>query len=84
MASAPTPGSRSAASRDSVVPTLAALTWRKSTHSGGGNDCVEVAFLPGGVAVRDSKNPGADILRVSAPEWDALLTAARGGALDLP
>ena len=31
--------------------------WRKSSFSGeGGSNCVEVAFVPAGVAVRDSKN----------------------------
>jgi hypothetical protein len=32
--------------------------WRKSSHSGdNGGQCVELASLPGIVAVRDSKNP---------------------------
>jgi hypothetical protein len=30
--------------------------WRKSSFSGTTGDCVEVALLAGGVAVRDSKN----------------------------
>lgn len=60
------------------------LAWRKSSYSGGGNDCVEVAFLPGGTVVRDSKNPGGGMLRMTASEWDVLLTAARSGALDRP
>jgi hypothetical protein len=39
---------------------FATLVWRKGSRSGGsGSDCVEVAKLPGGgVAIRDSKNPG--------------------------
>ncbi len=49
------------------------LTWikaRKSTAQG--QDCVEVAKLPGGGrAVRDSKNPGGPVLTFSASEWDA-------------
>ncbi|MFF8373498.1 DUF397 domain-containing protein [Streptomyces lydicus] len=33
-------------------------TWRKSSYSSGGGNCVEVASLGAGtVAVRDSKNP---------------------------
>ncbi|GAA1220193.1 DUF397 domain-containing protein [Prauserella alba] len=59
-----------------------ALAWRKSSYSGGGNDCVEVAFTPGGTAVRDSKNPAGGMLRMTASEWDVLLTAARSGILD--
>ncbi|KID27985.1 DUF397 domain-containing protein [Prauserella rugosa] len=81
MASAPLTRSSSLGSA-SVEP--GALAWRKSTYSGGGNDCVEVAFVPGGAAVRDSKNPSGGMLRLSASEWDALLTAVRRGTLDLP
>ncbi|GAA2811983.1 DUF397 domain-containing protein [Crossiella cryophila] len=38
--------------------------WRKSSYSSGnGENCVEVAGFPDGVAVRDSKNPeGAGLL----------------------
>jgi hypothetical protein len=37
--------------------------WRKSSHStDNGGDCVELASLPGIVAVRDSKNPEAGAL----------------------
>jgi len=37
---------------------VAELIWRKSSHSGSGDQCVEVAALPGGgLAIRDSKNP---------------------------
>ena len=37
---------------------MSELVWRKSSYSGGGgNECVEVAFPPARVAVRDSKNP---------------------------
>jgi hypothetical protein len=33
------------------------LTWRKSSYSGAGPSCVEVALSPEAVAVRDSKDP---------------------------
>jgi hypothetical protein len=37
---------------------LSGARWRKSSHSGdNGGQCVELASLPGIVAVRDSKNP---------------------------
>ena len=35
---------------------LAHARWRKSSYSGGANDCVEVAELDEGAAVRDSKD----------------------------
>ena len=31
--------------------------WRKSSHSGANNDCIEVGGRPGAVAVRDTKDP---------------------------
>jgi hypothetical protein len=37
---------------------LSTANWRKSSFSAGGSDnCVEVAALPGAVAIRDSKDP---------------------------
>ncbi|WP_433229030.1 DUF397 domain-containing protein [Actinomadura formosensis] len=40
--------------------------WRKSSHSGGANDatCVELAKLPGGIGIRDSKDPDRGLLVV--------------------
>lgn len=49
--------------------------WRKSSYSGGGNDCVEVALLAERVGVRDSKNPDAGALSVSPSGWRGLLGA---------
>lgn len=56
--------------------------WRKSTHSGGGNQCVEVGLLPtGDVAVRDAKNRGAGMHRFGASAWNAFLTEIKDGEL---
>ncbi|WP_084550218.1 DUF397 domain-containing protein [Actinomadura rifamycini] len=39
------------------------INWRKSRQSGSqGDACVEVAALPDGVGVRDSKDPGGGYL----------------------
>ncbi|MFC5185217.1 DUF397 domain-containing protein [Actinomadura harenae] len=41
-------------------------SWRKSSHSGeDGDHCVELAWAPEGVAVRDSKAPKAGHLLMS-------------------
>ncbi|WP_447004973.1 Scr1 family TA system antitoxin-like transcriptional regulator [Saccharothrix isguenensis] len=52
-----------------------ALTWRKSSYSGGGQtDCVEVAHTEPGVAVRDSKNATGPTLAFPESTWRAFLT----------
>ncbi|CAM5431451.1 DUF397 domain-containing protein [Streptomyces coeruleorubidus] len=49
--------------------------WRKSSYSGNtGGECVEVADLGPGVAVRDSKKPEAGILTVSPEVYAAFMT----------
>nr|WP_236572210.1 DUF397 domain-containing protein [Nocardiopsis sp. FR4] len=53
-----------------------ALNFRKSSYTGVNNNCVEVADLPGGAAVRDSKNPAKGHLPFPAAEWEAFLSAA--------
>ncbi|MET7424340.1 DUF397 domain-containing protein [Dactylosporangium sp. NPDC005555] len=57
------------------------LVWRKSTESLSG-DCVEVAPLPDGVAVRDSKNPDGPVLEFTHSEWCAFLAGANKGEFD--
>lgn len=56
---------------------LSGAAWRKSSASGPENNCVEIADLPEGVAVRDSKEPAGHVLRFTAAEW----TAFRAGVL---
>jgi hypothetical protein len=55
------------------------LQWRKSTRSGA-NNCVEVAFLDGRVAVRDSKDQRGAMLTFTTAEWRAFLDRVRDGA----
>ncbi|GAA2920165.1 hypothetical protein GCM10020221_15500 [Streptomyces thioluteus] len=55
-------------------------TWRKSSYSLNG-DCVEVAsFLPGSVAVRDSKAPRQAELGFTPEAWAAFMTTVTPGA----
>ncbi|MBF4998549.1 DUF397 domain-containing protein [Nocardia sp. BSTN01] len=56
--------------------------WFKSSHSGGSQDCVEVAFLADGtVGVRDSKNPTGPALAFPPHAWDAFTASVAGGML---
>ncbi|GAA3229773.1 DUF397 domain-containing protein [Actinocorallia longicatena] len=55
------------------------LTWRKSTHSGSGDQCVEVAALPeGGRAIRDSKNPDGPMLMINRSEFTKFVQGLHG------
>lgn len=47
--------------------------WRKSSYSGNNGACVEVAFFPGAVAARDSKDPDGAVLRFAPRRWAAFL-----------
>ena len=57
-------------------------TWRKSSFSNGtGGECVEVADLPRGQAVRDSKHPEGPILVFSKGGWQAFVQGIQAGEL---
>ncbi|WP_068003587.1 DUF397 domain-containing protein [Nocardia pseudobrasiliensis] len=53
---------------------LSEADWFKSSHSGASQECVEIAFLPGGtVGVRDSKDPTGPALTFTAEDWDTFI-----------
>ncbi|WP_444962840.1 DUF397 domain-containing protein [Nocardiopsis sp. M1B1] len=52
------------------------LNFRKSSYSGHAQNCVEIADLPCGAAIRDSKHPDAGHLPFPATEWSGFLSAA--------
>lgn len=54
-------------------------SWRKSSRSGTGENCVEVARMPQGMAVRDSKDPDGPKLAFTGTEWRRFLDRVRAG-----
>ncbi|MBF6175694.1 DUF397 domain-containing protein [Nocardia blacklockiae] len=54
----------------------------KSTFSDGAGDCVEVAWLDGWIAVRDSKDLLSPMLWFTLSEWLAFLAGVRAGEFD--
>lgn len=65
-----------------TVSDLAGAVWRKSSRSGGGNDCVELVVAGSGAAVRDSKNTATGHLAFAASRWHAFLGVIKEGRLD--
>ncbi|MET7735153.1 DUF397 domain-containing protein [Streptomyces sp. NPDC005402] len=70
----------------SVRPQSASgLAWFKSSYSGGNaTECVETAFIPVGVLVRDSKQPEGPLVTVSAESWLKFLAASTQGVIMPP
>ncbi|GAB2881620.1 DUF397 domain-containing protein [Streptomyces mayteni] len=65
---------------------LSNATWTKSHRSNGGDNCLEVAFVDGVVALRDSKDvgkPGAQILLLSEDDYRAFVGGIQDGQRDL-
>ena len=62
---------------------LSRAMWRKSTKSYT-NGCVEVAFVDGQVAVRDSKDPSGPVPVFTPFEWTAFLGGVRDREFDQP
>ncbi|GAA2883996.1 DUF397 domain-containing protein [Streptosporangium fragile] len=65
-----------------MEPIRSGLVWHKSSLSSAeGQNCVEVAALPGGGrAVRDSKDPGGPVLTFTPDEWHAFIRSVKDGA----
>ena len=50
------------------------LRWQKSTYSGDGSNCVEIATTPTTIHIRDSKNPTGPHLTLRATAWTDFLS----------
>ncbi|WP_328377074.1 DUF397 domain-containing protein [Streptomyces sp. NBC_00440] len=65
---------------------LANAVWAKSEMSNGGNNCLEVAFVDGVVALRDSVDvgdPDAQVLIVSREDYNLFTKSVRAGQSNL-
>jgi hypothetical protein len=59
-------------------PDLTRARWRKSSYSGSsGGECVEVADLTPGIAVRDSKNQRGPALLFPTAAWSAFVESVK-------
>ncbi|MFI6495931.1 DUF397 domain-containing protein [Nonomuraea typhae] len=58
------------------------MSWRSARGCNGNSACVEVGFLPGGVAVRDSKLPDGPVVFFTNSEWAAFIIGVKNGEFD--
>ena len=62
---------------------LSDAQWFTSSRTAAGRECVEVAFLDGGlVGVRDSKDRARPALVFTPGEWQAFIGGAKDGEFD--
>jgi hypothetical protein len=59
----------------------AEFTWQKSSFSSTGDNCVEIAPRPGGVAIRESDAPET-VISASRVRLAALLDGSKAGRFD--
>ncbi|MCP2169819.1 DUF397 domain-containing protein [Goodfellowiella coeruleoviolacea] len=59
-----------------------AARWRKSSHSSGAQNRVEIVVLGDHAAVRDSKKPNHGPLVLAAECWAGFLAAVKAGHLN--
>ncbi|MFB9831030.1 DUF397 domain-containing protein [Actinoallomurus acaciae] len=59
------------------------VVFRKSTHSDGGEGCVEAATLNGSRLVRDSKDPGGPTLAFGPSAWAVFVEEIKQGKFNL-
>jgi hypothetical protein len=65
---------------------LTNATWAKSELSNGGDNCLEVAFVDGVVALRDSVDvgdPDAQVLIISEKDYELFTRSVRAGQENL-
>jgi hypothetical protein len=62
---------------------LSRAFWRTSSRSGTGNNCVQVASVPGVIGIRDSKDLGGKPIVLSASQWEVFADQVKDGQHDL-
>ncbi|MEU8346323.1 DUF397 domain-containing protein [Spirillospora sp. NPDC048832] len=68
----------------SLHDDLSKARWRKASQSSAsGSDCVEIARVPGMIALRDSKDPDGPKLLLAHSNWRELAGRVRAGEVDV-
>ena len=69
---------------DKEAPRGEDRQWWKSSYSSESANCVEVALISDGLAMRDSKDPSGPVLEYDRVAWRAFVQAVAQGAFDRP
>ncbi|MGX6605129.1 DUF397 domain-containing protein [Micromonosporaceae bacterium Da 78-11] len=65
------------------MEALINASWFKSSRSGAAGHCVEAAFVPTGVGIRDSKDKDGATLLVDNSAWGEFIDGVKAGEFDL-
>ncbi|MDG9727442.1 MULTISPECIES: DUF397 domain-containing protein [unclassified Streptomyces] len=68
--------------RNGVRASSLDASWTKSRHSNAEGNCVEVASVDGGIAMRNSRDPDGPALVYTPAEVAAFLAGAKDGEFD--
>ncbi|NEY36641.1 DUF397 domain-containing protein [Streptomyces sp. PRKS01-65] len=68
--------------RNGIKASSLGASWMKSRHSNAEGNCVEVAPVEGGIAMRNSRDPDGPALVYTAAELRAFLAGAKDGEFD--
>ncbi len=64
---------------------LSRAQWRRSSQTGDPDEGhLEIAFVDGYIAMRNSADPDATVLVFTPAEWDAFVLGAKDGEFDEP
>lgn len=61
---------------------MSQVQWRKSSYSGGDNNCLELAEAPSRIAVRDSKTPDRPALFFDRAAFRKFVSSVKAGEFD--
>jgi hypothetical protein len=61
---------------------LGGVSWHKSDYSNPNGSCVELAKLPGRIAIRNSRDPGGPALIYTSAEIAAFVRGVKDGHFD--
>jgi hypothetical protein len=66
-----------------MEPGIHGVYWRKASYSMANGNCVEAMSTSAHIAVRDSSNPGAIIIRYPSRAWQVFIEDLKARSFDV-